>query len=660
MLIESVSELPNLEGAKDVYLDFETSSRNPKLNSLNPWHNCYVAGFAITVDDHPNAYYIQYQDFRDEDKQEIRDWLNNILLACDNWINQNVKYDAHVAANDLGIEAKCWLVCTLTLAKILDSDKIMRGGYGLDALSRDWLGEDISDFERDLKPYLKNNKDYGKIPADIIGKYGCQDVITNRKLYAYECATVPDDCLDVWYTEIELTGNLWQMERNGMYAKLLDIKVEQYTVLNRILTIDAELAELCNRSFNPASPDQCFEVLCNQFGLPILAYTKNDETGEDTNNPSFAKAVLEMYAVHPLAPFQYYDEAAKQTKSKLIALIQEYRELWQMNNLFLSPWQEFLIDDLLHSTYNQCVRTGRMSCSEPNAQQLSSRVKKLIRPRPGYVFISIDASQVEFRFIVHYIQDLAALKAYRENPNTDFHKWVAGMCGIKRKPAKTVNFAVAFGEGKKKLIKQLKSNADLVGTIKDQVKELIATGQVRAEDEVNIFNILAERKAVEVYNTYHNTLPTLKRTMKDCENSLKRYGYVFNIRGRRRHLPVNKAFRAFNTINQSSAADLMKERFNALCRYLVENGIDAFPVANVHDAVLLEVREDLATPQLARAIVNLLEHPPYEDKIDVPIVWTVGTSRNNWNEADNADLERNKALDEWVHSLEEIPPVGLI
>lgn len=640
LMIESVGELPALAGAKAVYLDFETSSGNPKLDSLNPWHNCKVHGFAITVDEMPEAYYIPFSSFHFDHQTTVINWLHDILQQCEQWVNQNIKYDAHVAANDLQINVEfmqCWLVCTLTLAKLIDSDRIMRGGYGLDILSRDWLGEDISEYEAALQPYLIKNKDYGMVPHDIMAPYAGQDVLTNRRLCKYITEKLPQQCERVALNEIELTRNLWKMERNGLGLYMQELKVEEYKILNRLCKIDDRLNAILGRSINPKSTDDVYETLCVQYGLPIIAYTKNQDTGEFTTNPSFDKHALRAYKARPDAP------------KEVIELIEEYRELAQHHSLFVAPWQQFAIFDerfqiwFLHSTYNQSVRTGRMSCSEPNAQQLSKRAKKLIKPKPGHAFISIDYSQIEFRFIVHYIQDAKAIQAFHENPDTDFHLLVASWCGIKRKPAKTVNFGVAFGEGKKKLIKQLANDPDLCETILQVVKGMVEVGQITPEQEVTTFQELAIKKGEEVYSKYHDTFPTLKTTARMVESSLKqRYGthglgFVFNMYGRHRHLPFDKAYRGFNTLNQASAADLIKEQTNKICRMIEGTSIELKAI--VHDEILFEAPIEVARDfRTIRDLVALMESPDID--LRVPVRCSVGVSANNWYEAGSDEVAK--------------------
>lgn len=621
-MIQDVSELPNLIGGSSLFLDFETSSGNPKLDSLNPFWNCSVAGIGIAVDDSP-AFYIPYQHFDDEDKNHISRWLHDIIEHCDYWINHNVKYDAHVAANCLQIVPACALVCTLTLSKLIDSDRILRGGYGLDALSLGWLKEDISQYEKALQPYLVRNKDYGRIPPDILGEYGAQDILTNRHLWQFILVNVPEEsctgATSVWNTEVALTFRLFEMEQRGMPIDPTELQIVQYKTLNRMLQIDEELTSLVGRSFRPRESGDCYDILCSQYGLPVLAYTKDTTTGEETNNPSFDKHALQMYLAQPHAPIP------------VIKLIQEYRQYDQFNNLFLTPWQTLHVNGRLHPIYNQCVRTGRLSCSDPNAQQLNDLAKRLIHPHEGYSIISMDASQIEFRFIAHYINDERAVAAFNENPDIDFHDWVAAQCGgIKRRPAKTVNFGIAFGEGKKKLIKQLAADTSLTERIRDEVEQMVATGQIAADEQSAYFATLATQLGTNVYNTYHRTFPTLKPTMKDVEKVLRARGYVRNMYGRRRHLPYDKAYRGFNTLNQSSAADWMKARTVGICDMIQNTSIEF--IASVHDEFVFqaptEVAEDWRTKRDMVAYMETLDIP-----LRVPVRVAYGTSANNWKDA---------------------------
>lgn len=621
-VVESLSELPDLRGARNLYADFETTSGSPTKRSTNPHHHCDIAGIAVTVDDQQGAWYVPvgHHIGNNLPKENVYDWWCDVVDSADRWANHNIKYDAHVSTNWAGVLPECKMSCTLTQAKIVDSD---RRQYGLDKLSLAWLHENIKGYEQRMKPYLYRNQDYGAIPIDIMGEYACQDVITGRRLDQYIQSRIPDQCRKVADVEDRLTNILFEVEREGMHVDPQQLKIVELQILQRMTQIDAELSEIVGRSFRAHVNADCFDVLCNQYGIPVLAWTdEDDETGEPAGNPSFDIKALAQYEAHPFAP------------DGVVPRIREFRQLGTLNSLFVTKYQDLEVNGCLHPSYNQCVRTGRMSCRDPNAQQLSAAAKRLIIPGEGESFISIDASQIEYRFIAHYINDWDTIEAYKKNPDIDFHNWMAGVCGVSRKPAKTMNFLIGFGGGKKLVTTALAANVELVGPLKAEVTQLLEEGKIKEEQVVDTFNMLAAARAEKVYDTYHNNLPSLKRTGNKAASAVKMKGYVFNSYGRHRHLPRDKAHIAFNTLCQSSAADLMKERMVAA--YDMIKGTPIRMVASVHDEILFIAPTEVANdPRTKRDLVGLLEQP--DVKLRVPIRWSVGISDKNWKEASSSD-----------------------
>ena len=165
LLLESTSELPNLRNAKRLYADFETTSLDDKKKSTNPWHDCYVAGLGVAADDGP-AFYVPVNHRHGVclPQDAVADWWCDTVDTCDEWVNQSIKYDAHVSTLCLGVMPECKLGCTLTRSKLIDSDRMRRS---LDALASDWLHTDITPYEQAIKRYLTNSKDYGRVPADV-------------------------------------------------------------------------------------------------------------------------------------------------------------------------------------------------------------------------------------------------------------------------------------------------------------------------------------------------------------------------------------------------------------------------------------------------------------------------------------------------------------
>lgn len=588
-LCVDLDDLPSVQNSPVLCVDFETTSGDPKRDSLNTWKNCYIAGVCVGVPGH--AWYVPVGHNRGGNLpyEQVYKWLQEIIETAGLWVNHNVKYDMHVYSNNLGVECKTPVYDTLTQAKIVDSD---RYGYGLDKLSRDWLHKDISFHEQSMAPYLKYNKDYGWIPADVMGYYGTDDAFTTMELYDYIESKRDPECQFVSELENRITQALYKVERSGMNIDVTHVMVTQYRTLERMVKIEEQLEQMLGFPLKPNSDEDCYDLLVNMHGLPVIAWTDNKE-------PSFDKYALAGYKTYPNAPVA------------ALELMLEYRRLSTFNGTFLSKYLEVNVDGVLHPSYNQTVRTGRMSCKQPNMQQLMSEAKQLIVPRNGHIIVSADYSQIEYRLIVHYIKDPDAIAAYQADPDQDYHQWVADMCGIKRKPAKTINFLMGYGGGKKKLLDALSSDPDLVSSI-----------QASDPDE---FRRQAQAKAEQVYVDYHFKLPSLKVTTRQAESLCRQRGYVRNLYGRRRHLPADVARKAFNTVNQSSAADLMKERMLAL----MDAGYEV--IGTVHDELVMTMPKEQYTDETRKDIARILESP--QVPLRVPIRCGIGASEQNWLEA---------------------------
>lgn len=590
VLITKLEELPDLRNLDVLFLDVETTSGNKDLKSTNPWHNSYLLG--ICIGDMENSYYIPVGHNRGGNLpwEEVYKWLEEVITTAKLWVNHNIKYDMHAISINLGIEINIPVFCTMTQAKIIDSDRLR--GYGLDDLARDWLGYDISHHEKALAPYLKYNKDYGWIPADVLGYYGTDDVIATRMLYLHIMRNMPDECVSLSSQENDVTHALYLIERNGMNIDVQDTQLMQLQTIKSMLEISEQIRQLLGYDINPTSDKDCFDLLINIHGLPVIAWTEKEE-------PSFDKHALLAYQSYPNAPVE------------VLKLMLEYRRLSTFNGTFLTKYLETNVDGVLHPSYNQTVRTGRMSCKDPNMQQLMKEAKALIIPPPGHVIVSADYSQIEYRLIVHYIQDPEAIAAYHANPDQDYHSWVAAMCGTKRRAAKTINFLMGFGGGKARLIEALSSDPDIIATIKAETPQE--------------FKRLAAARAMEVYNEYHNKLPGLRLTSRHAETLCRQRGYIRNLYGRRRHLPSQVARKAFNTVNQSSAADLMKE---AMVK-VIKAGYRV--IGLVHDEIVMTMPKEQYNEEERVKLAQILEHPSVS--IRVPIRCSIGVSENNWLEA---------------------------
>ena len=186
--------------------------------------------------------------------------------------------------------------------------------------------------------------------------------------------------------------------------------------------------------------------------------------------------------------------------------------------------------------------SGRFSSSDINIQQVFADdhqegvvaelpIRELFLPEQGKRWVSADASQVEFRLFAHCSKDAGLIKAYKENPLTDFHQEVANLTGLKRGLAKNLNFGRLYGMGLEKMVRFMQA----------------------AQPEL-------EREAIEeMYKSYDKLFPAAKRLAADASKTAQERGWVKTYLGRRRRFSAERSSHAaLNAIIQGTAADLMK------------------------------------------------------------------------------------------------------
>lgn len=622
-LVETPGEFPPLpKRIRRLYLDLETTSNSDNEDSTNPWHNCEMLGFAITWDDMQMAYYIpmRHKQGPNVDVQAAYAYLVDALRITDVWVNQNVKYDGHVVRNETGYDISNAddspiIHCTLQQAKVLHSDRL---SYSLDALAKDWLNKDITPYEREMRNlYLGNSEDYARVPPYFMGKYAGEDVITNRQLDQYIQSKMPDECKFVSKLEVGVTKMLLDMENIGFGIDNLQLRAFEYRIATEQYQRLEKIYNLIGYHMNPNSGPQLYELICNRLGYPIMEYT-------DAGNASFGKTVLAAYARRCHTP----------EHKVLIETVADYRHWADFDSDFLQAYMTQEVDGILHPWYNQILRTGRMSAVRPNLMAVSGEAKNLIHPREGMAFLSVDYSQIEFRLIAHFTQDKRLIKAYNDDYDTDMHAAVAEWTRTPRKHAKKVNFTVSYGGGIEVLLAALYLDPELV----EATFTMIAgqnPGLATAEIE-RLVNAKMRGYARELLRIHGREIPWIKATSNRAATVCANRGYIKNIAGRHRHIPKQRSHIAFNTIMQSSAADIVKERMLAVWAMLKAKGYASRVIGQVHDELLFQGPiAEIESEEFLYDVLSVMEYSPFPS-LRVPLRCSYGTSRTTWKEASTA------------------------
>ena len=625
IIVDTPDALPNLSQAKFIYSDVESTAFRHDMYGSKSHKGHRMAGVGITVDDSNTGWYLplrhkkperQGQLFAEEAKNLSLDVAIEFLsdLFGDEsriWINHNLKFDARMLDAD-GVRIECQFQDTLSRAKVVDQQSRL-GGYEQKRLIREWCGHD-TDKEKEVDNKLKKleTKDFAELPIDLCGSYCVEDCFQARELAKEIERRKYEGVERIFRMEDDCSKELFKSERVGVLVdrKELDRKEQE-----KERTVDelSERAKQLGITVDWGSTDQLRELLYKEWNLPVPKWTEKRKESVDEDS---LKALSER------------PEIAGTEREEVFEVLRKLRAASQFLSFYCHGWENHIgLDGRLHPEFNQIVRTGRMSCKSPNAQQLNKEAKELIIPGEDLSFLSRDYSQVEYRLIVAQSRMRSAIRAYIEDPTTDFHQFVADLCGISRDPeAKQINFGISFGMGEPAL--------------KSQLAKSMKGSQ-------------AEERAGRIYSTYQNTFPEIReesgRAKRLARKRAKRldgeYGWIATMYGRRRALCywryreggdssfMDETRKAFNTRIQGTAADIIKDRFIACCRDDLLSSAGVRPILLVHDELLFLGPTDAVNDPEIQSRVDDVMCDLSEIRLPVPLMVSGGQSSTNWRDA---------------------------
>lgn len=384
--------------------------------------------------------------------------------------------------------------------------------------------------------------------------------------------------------EMPLVPVLAEMERVGVPVDRAWLDGLSAEMGGKIEGLAARIHELAGEEFTIGSTQQLQRILFEKLQLPT---GKKIKTGYSTRAD-----LLESLAG------QY--EIARR--------ILEYRELAKLKSTYADALPKLInpATGRIHTSLNQTVAaTGRLSSSDPNLQNIPVRseigreIRKAFIAPPNQVLLSCDYSQIELRVFAHVTRDPELLRAFAADE--DIHAATASkVFGVPleevtpdlRRRAKTVNFAVIYGQSDFGLANQLG----------------IPTSE--AHDFIEAY--FAQFPGVREYT---------RRTLEDARQK----GYVQTLLGRRRYVPdihsgnfnirqgAERA--AVNMPIQGAAADIMKLAMIDVFRRLQAMCYNCTLLLQVHDELVFGVSADelpVVTPEIVHLMENAFE-------MDVPL-----------------------------------------
>jgi DNA polymerase I len=509
---------------------------------------------------------------------------------------QNLKFAAHVLKHH-GIELAGMRFDTMLESYVLNS---VATRHDIDTCAARYLGISPLKFD-DIAGKGAKQITFNQVPVDRASEYAAEGVDVTMRLHKTlwpQIEIVPP--LKTVYQEIEqpLVPVLQRMEQHGV---LLDR--EMLRKQSREFT--AQMQELVNTArkeagfeFNIESPKQLQQILFEKLQLPVLRKTP-------TGQPSTAEDVLEELAeTYPLP-----------------RIILDYRILAKLKSTYTDKLPEQVNERTgrVHTCYQQAVAaTGRLSSTDPNLQNIpirrteGRRIRQAFIAPSGHVLMAADYSQIELRIMAHLSGDAGLLEAFAED--RDVHQSTAaevfnvpldGVSSDQRRLAKMINFGLIYGMSPFGLARRLG----------------------------------IERSAANQYvERYFARYPGVKRYMDERRTQAREDGYVETVFGRRLYLPDirtrNKQQQAgaeraaINAPMQGTAADIIKRAMIAVDAWCERENAPARLIMQVHDELVLEVRED-AIDEVSAAVQERMAGAA---ELKVPLKIEIGTGAN-WDKA---------------------------
>jgi DNA polymerase-1 len=416
------------------------------------------------------------------------------------------------------------------------------------------LGSSINKVEEATSPLFSTSDRDKKAMSEACAIYEVGKILHQK---------LSTENLEKLYLEIELplVEVLHKMESHGILVDKNKLKDFESKLDRKILSLEREIFALAGEEFNIESPKQLQKILFEKLNLP---HKKRTKTGFSTDS----EVLEQLTTVHPLP-------------AKLL----EYRSLAKTRNTYVHPLIESInpVTGRIHPTFHQdIVATGRLSCSNPNLQnipaigELAEELRGCFIAEKNKQFISADYSQIELRLLAHFSKDATLLKSFNEGK--DIHTATAAVLfnvresevtAEMRRKAKVINFGIIYGMSPHGLSQELK---------------------------------ISYEEADEYIQEYFVKYPTVKKFIDGVIESARKNRFVTTLFGRKRPVPdilsPHESIRsaaeriAVNSIMQGSAADIIKIAMLQIYHKIKQDKLDAHLLIQIHDELVLEVSEE--------------------------------------------------------------------
>ena len=585
-----VHELPDLTGV--VALDFETKDPGIGQGVGSSWAH-EGAGFicGVSIAWQGGAFYLPVCHSSGNVLQwDVMSWLAaQAINPLVTFVMANSSYDVGWLGR-WGITPINPCIDVQGMATLLDEH---RSSYSLDNLARHYLkqhkGSDaLVAASRDIGiPHPMSNMD--RLPAWIVEPYAVDDAVLTLKLYHHLMPMIRAEGLeDILRIECRASMAAVDMRRLGVRVDVDKAeRIKQSFILKRDAAI-ADIARITGINVTPWDNVAILQALRVENPALVVEHTP---TGKEALRKEFVESLGTPVST-AVAQARHLD---KSINTFFDGFIHKYAYRGRIHAEFHTLRRT---DD---EGYGFGTITGRLSCSNPNLQQIPARdpeigpaIRSCFLPEEGEQWLSADYSSQEPRWTVHYAALMklrgaeAMVERFCDDPRTDLHGETAALMGVKRGPAKTINLAIAYGAGGAKICHQL----GLPTRMKEMHGRMVE---------------IAGAEGQALMDRHASAVPYIRGLQNAAKKRAEELGYVTSYGGRRMRFKrgfdkqPEMTHKALNKLIQSSAATQNKI---ALAR-LREAGIPV--MISIHDSAEASIPMGAKGERAKSQIVDIME-----------------------------------------------------
>lgn len=606
---------------------FAVFAFDTETTGLNAQAGDHVFGFSISTPDGRDYYW----DIRREPKAVV--WFNHAMNSYRGTIVcHNLAFD-YIMSHHTGIHFDIKQgFCTSVTACLVNEHE---HSYSLDYLASrytkakkqgDALYKEMAAVLGGRATKNVQMKQIADAPVEIVAPYAKADTRATLELYFYQQEQIRLQKLNaIVEFERSLTPVLLKSQMHGVRVDIDGAQRAVGKMTQQIEPLQRHLNEMAGFNCNP-QPSKDMEKLFKPEWRDGRWWANDGTPLRETPAGKFS-----------------LDAAALRTMNHPAAkVILHLRSLIKTRDTFLvGHVLESAVDGRVYPSINQAkgetagTGTGRLSYTTPALQQIPDRdkavaeiIKSVFLPDEGHVWVDADMASFEVRIFAHLIGTPEIVKAYRENPETDFHQFVANLTGLPRNAsyngepnAKTLNLAMIFNQGNG-------STAESLGM--PWTWESFIPRDSRDGKEITYKK--ASDAAIDVINQYHRNILGVKELAEGCKSTAESRGYIFTRNGRHLRFPKgHKSYKASGLLIQSTAADENKRNWLLIDEAL--KGTDAKMLLNTHDSYSMSMPPDEAE-KLARRVKRNIEK---DRGLRVPLILEVQKAGKTWWDSKSQD-----------------------